>query len=72
MLSFNGIYFNCRILLAMPFYVLITSQAVNYMASRHRSPAEFAITALAVLGALTLREHWLRRRRLEQETSPGD
>jgi hypothetical protein len=39
------------LLIALPLYILVFSQLVNAMQSRHRAPAEAAIVLLAVLGA---------------------
>lgn len=60
------------LILALPAYILMTAQAVSHGGSRLRSPAEFAIAVLAVLGAFALREHWLRRGRRKQVVSPGN
>ena len=52
------------LLLAFVVYVFATAQAVDAAQSRHRAPAEFALTLLAVAG-------WLRLRQKKQRPSPS-
>jgi hypothetical protein len=40
------------LLIALPLYILVFSQLVNAMQSRHRAPAEAAIVLLAIYGAV--------------------
>lgn len=50
-------------LVAVVLYILLLSQAVDAVQSRHRAPAEFALVLLAASGAT-----WLARRRLRITT----
>lgn len=52
-------------LVAVVLYILLLSQAVDAVQSRHRAPAEFALVLLAASGAT-----WLARRRLRITTMP--
>jgi 4-amino-4-deoxy-L-arabinose transferase-like glycosyltransferase len=52
------------LLLAFVVYVFATAQAVDAAQSRHRAPAEFALTLLAVAG-------WLRLRQKKKRPSPS-
>lgn len=52
------------LLLAFVVYVFATAQAVDAAQSRHRAPAEFALTLLAVAG-------WLRLRQPKKRPSPS-
>ena len=53
-------------LAAVVVYILLVSQAVDAVQSRHRAPAEFALVLLAASGAT-----WLARRRLRITTMAG-
>ncbi len=53
---------SASLLLAVPLYVIATSQVVAYAPSRLRSQGEFAVAILACLGWAGLRTSWARRR----------
>lgn len=49
-------------LICLPIYILIFSQVVDALQSRHRAPAEAALVLLAVLGGASIVEHFSRSR----------